>query len=63
MDSFRIENVTAIRETAKALLCVIESEETWIPKSVIHDDSEVYAVGDEGTLIVLEWFAKKEGYL
>jgi hypothetical protein len=35
-------------------------EPFWVPKSVLHDDSEVYQKGDEGTLIVLEWFALKE---
>ncbi len=35
----------------------------WIPKSVIHDDSEVFDNGDnsQGDLVVMEWFAEKEG--
>ena len=34
----------------------------WIPRSVIHDDSEVFDDGDnnEGNLVVMEWFAEKE---
>jgi hypothetical protein len=35
--------------------------EIWIPKSVIHDDSEVYKEGAEGKLVVARWFAEKEG--
>lgn len=56
-----IEDVLAIRETAKALLCIIDGDEVWIPKSVIDDDSEVYQDGDEGDLVITEWFAEKEG--
>lgn len=48
-------------ETDLALYCVLESgDERWIPKSVIHEDSEVYQKGHEGTLVVYEWFAEKE---
>jgi hypothetical protein len=35
----------------------------WIPLSLIHDDSEVYDEGHEGTLIVAEWFAEKKGWM
>lgn len=35
----------------------------WIPRSQIDDDSEVYKRGTEGTLIVSEWFATKEGLI
>ena len=52
--------VEAIAETDKALLCLINNEEVWIPKSVIGDDSEVYERGDVGKLVVAEWFARKE---
>lgn len=56
----------ALRESSsgKALLCELETgEERWIPKSVIHDDSEVYDAADnaEGELVVQGWFADKEG--
>lgn len=33
----------------------------WIPKSVIHDDSEVYGEGHQGDVVVEEWWADKEG--
>ncbi len=49
------------RETEKALLVVVEGEETWIPKGQIHDDSEVYRQGHTGTLIVSLWIAEQRG--
>ena len=56
-----IHDVFVEAETDRAILCIIENEEFWIPKSQIHDDSEVYEKGQDGTLIVTEWWAKKEG--
>jgi hypothetical protein len=52
-----------IRETAKALLVELDGEdEVWIPKSVIHEDSEVYSMNSgEGSLIVEEWWAEANG--
>lgn len=54
------ENVTVLYETEKALLVDIDGDETWIPKSVIHDDSEVYKMETEGQLVLPQWFAEKE---
>ena len=55
----------AIKETERALLVVLESdgEEHWIPKSVMHDDSEVFDDADnsEGDVVVKRWFAEREG--
>lgn len=50
--------------TAKAVLVQLKGSQTWIPKSVIHEDSDVTEdadKGDEGELFVKEWFAEKEG--
>ncbi len=36
----------------------------WVPISVIHDDSEIFertGENSEGTLIVKQWWAEKEG--
>lgn len=57
------ENVRATRETDKALLCVIDGEEHWMPKSQIDDNSEVFSQDDEGTLIVTEWIATQKGLI
>lgn len=55
------ENVKAIKETDLGLLCEIDGDEHWIPKSQIDDESEVYEEGHEGTLVVTEWIAKEKG--
>jgi hypothetical protein len=65
-DVFDIPESTILRETDKAIL-VRSSEfgddEVWVPKSVIHEDSSVFAEGDEGTLLVKRWFAEKQKWL
>ena len=41
-----------------------ETEERWIPKSQVHEDSEVYSSEEgehEGSVVVTKWFAEKEG--
>jgi hypothetical protein len=59
-----VDEVVAIRETEKALLIQWGKEEHWIPKSVIHDDSEVFDADENstGTLIVKMWYADKMGW-
>ncbi len=54
------DKVTVIRETEAALLLRIDGDDHWIPKSHIHDDSEVYKDGTEGELIVSEWIATQK---
>jgi hypothetical protein len=52
----------AIRTTDKAILVDLDSgEEVWVPKSCLHDDSEVYEEGHAGNVVVKEWWALKEG--
>jgi len=54
----------AIYESPDAVLVLDDNgEEVWVPQSQIHDDSEVWRRGDEGTLVVTDWFAKKAGWL
>jgi len=55
-----IDDVRAIANTEKAVLVLIEGEKYWIPFSVLGTDTEVRMKGDEGTLHVARWFAKKE---
>lgn len=58
--SFDVDVVEA--ESAKAILVEIEGEKVWVPKSVIHDDSEVYSKkSGAGELLVLRWWAEKKG--
>lgn len=50
--------------TEKAILVAgIQEEPIWIPLSQVSDDSEVYSIGDEGTLIVTEWIAIQKGFV
>lgn len=55
-------NGKVIRSTDMALLVKLDTgEEVWIPKSVIHDDSECYEDGGEGTVVVHSWWAERNG--
>jgi hypothetical protein len=56
-------NVVVEVETAMAILCWIDGEKVWIPKSQIDDASEVYKDGDRGVLVVTEWIAKQKGLI
>ena len=65
-DVEEFDDVTCESATTKAILVVMESgAKHWIPKKLIHDDSEVWGAGSgecgPGTLIVARWFAEKEG--
>lgn len=58
-----ISNCTAIRESSLALLIKLPGgREVWIPKSAIHDDSEVFDGKNnaEGKLVAQDWWAEKE---
>lgn len=58
-----IGEVTVTAETAKAILCVPKAgEQFWVPKSVVHDNSEAWKKGDEGVLVVKSWWAEKNGH-
>ena len=63
--SFEMEDCKAVRSTAKALLVDIPEagEEVWTPRSQIESWSEVRGKGDEGSLVVTDWFAEKVGWL
>lgn len=51
-----------IHETDKAILVRLDSgEELWIPNSQVHEDSDVYGVGDAGDVIVSSWWARQKG--
>lgn len=51
-------------ETSAAILVHVDElgEALWVPKSQVHDDSEVYAEGHSGDLVVTEWFARQKGW-
>lgn len=61
------ENCTVDRETEKAFLVIVHGDQkAWIPKSQIHEDSEIYANDEEdwsheGTLVIPRWIAEDKG--
>lgn len=59
-DVFSCQSVCK-RETLKALLVVIDGSELWVPKSVVHDDSEVFDAkdNDSGKLVLKRWWAEQ----
>lgn len=64
-ENFSID-VECTRETEKAILVIVSVggtlDEFWIPKSQIHDDSEVFELGGKGTLVVSRWIAEQKGW-
>jgi hypothetical protein len=67
-ETFTIDDCYCEAETGIALLVDGASDEfamgsVWIPKSQVHDDSEVYMKDTEGLLVVSRWFAEKKGWL
>jgi hypothetical protein len=62
-DLVSFHDAEVVAETDKAILVRSNDldKDTWVPKSVIDDDSEVYERDTDGTLIVKGWWARKEG--
>lgn len=54
--SVEVEEVTA--ETDAAILCLIDGDEVWIPRSQIGGESDVNEEGDSGSLIIPKWLAE-----
>lgn len=52
------------RSTTKAVLVEFsDGSEHWVPKSQIHEDSDVYDEDTSGTLIVSRWWAEQADLL
>jgi hypothetical protein len=62
-EPIEIDGVTAIHETEQALLVEYEGDEFWLPKSQIHDDSEVYERETKGKLVIPRWLAIEKGFI
>lgn len=56
-----IGEAVCLNASPKAIRVSIGGQARWIPQSCVHDDSEVWKPGQQGRLIVLAWFAEKEG--
>ncbi len=52
----------AIRDSGKALLCVVLGREVWIPHSQIDFDSEVFDADEnaDGELVISQWIAEQK---
>ena len=64
-ETMRLADCTGTHHTAKAVCVSIPAlgEEVWVPQSVIDVDSEVFATGHKGTLVVHAWWANKQGWI
>jgi hypothetical protein len=69
---FEIKNVRCIHHTKnndgeiKALRVTgsfFNMDRVWVPNFAVHDDSPVWRKGDEGTLIVTDEYADKQGWI
>ena len=58
-ETVELEDVSVEAETDLALLYNIDDKKHWIPKSVVHEDSEVSSEGDTGTSVLQRWFAEE----
>lgn len=52
-----------IQETPNAILVDRNGGQAWVPKSQIHDASQVKKLGQMGTLIINKWLAQKKGWI
>ncbi len=63
MDGVNVGEASLVMVTDKAILVDGNRGAVWIPRSAIHDDSEMWAGAKEpGDLIVKRWFAIKQGW-
>ena len=62
-EDVEIEDVEVIAATEKAILCLIDGKQHWIPQSQIQPDSEVWKRGDKGTLVISRWIAEQKELL
>ncbi len=64
---FQVEQVLQERDKAIQVVLAETGDIKWIPKSVIHIDSEVYEKPDVGNgagkLVIHTWFAEQEDML
>jgi len=59
--NMEFDGATCLRESEKAVLVSVGACEVWIPKALIHDDSEVYKADTSGVLVIPEWLAVEKG--
>lgn len=65
MEPVNTGEASLVMVTDKAILVDCDAGRVWIPRSAVHDDSEIYGSGpmdEPGDLIVKRWFAVKQGW-
>ena len=61
-EKVEFEDVECIADSGLAILVTgLKDWPTWVPQSVVDEDSEVWELDQKGTLILHEWWAHKEG--
>ena len=63
METAEFDGVRVVKATPLAILCDVDGQNYWFPRSLLASDCELNDEGDEGTLIVPEWAAKSKGLL
>lgn len=55
------KHAKCLRESPRAMLVRIDGKERWVPKSVVHDDSEVFDAKENaaGKLVLVGWWARE----
>ena len=65
-EGYDFEKVTCIDEREKAIRVTggdLGEKKMWVAQSQITSDSEVWHLGQTGTLSITEWLAKQKGLL
>ena len=75
MSGFRVCSGVVIRKTPRAIVVEVDcpsdgadadlssGDEILIPDSQVHDDSELYQLGDEGDLVISQWLARQKEWI
>ena len=54
-------SVQVLRDAGTAFLCLVGTQQVWVPVTEILYGSELAQSGDRGKLIVSQWFAENIG--
>jgi hypothetical protein len=60
--AYDVDEVVAATERALLVRFTKDGSEKWVPRSVIHDDSEVFEIEHRGRLVVKTWFVEKHNW-
>lgn len=65
---YRVKDAEIIAESQSGKAWLVKAPDfdcpEWIPKSAIHDDSEIWKLNQEpGELVIHEWCAEQKGWI